>query len=80
MGMSLLLGMVCVQEMRQDQRQTLKKRCSKCNYNNDLGGLTFQQRPPIVPLCVMCETPLWKWVTNYMKWATKRDVAPVEER
>jgi hypothetical protein len=72
--MSLVLGMVCVQETRRELRQCLQKRCPKCTHNNDLGGLNFQQKNPVLPLCAMCETPLWKWVTNYVKWATIREV------
>jgi hypothetical protein len=68
------LGITCIPYTEKQLSLAYIKRCPHCKSNNDLVSwlkLTAslsQAQTIIIPLCIMCERPLWKLGKRMLGW------------
>jgi len=64
------VGMACSLNLSITQRLCLMKKCPHCGGNNDLSTVDLSLN--IIPLCLVCDKPLWKYMGAYVNFATGR--------
>ena len=75
--MSMALSMVCVPQLKMSQRLSLKKKCPKCGWLNDLREVieVHCNIVPTMPLCFRCGESLWKFKGFWVKyWRGRKEL------